>query len=91
MFQTVFPSIIKSSKLHIVSDQYLTLYVQFWATDSGRKHRLKHVERLTEINKLWNVVSCWLYSANELLVFVDEHPPPPPAYIGSFKPNLIFF
>ena len=33
---------------------YLTLYVQFWAPDDGRKNRLKHVERLTEINKLWN-------------------------------------
>jgi hypothetical protein len=26
---------------------------------------MKHVERLTEINKLWNVVSCWLYSAKK--------------------------
>ena len=78
MFQTVFPSIIRSSKLHIQrqvfvrpilhywSDKYLTLYVQFWAPDGGRKNRLKHVERLTEINKLWNVASCWLYSANIL-------------------------
>jgi len=30
------------------------------------KTRLKHVERLTEINKLRNVASCWLYSANIL-------------------------
>jgi len=42
------------------------LYVQFWAPDDGRKTRLKHVERLTEINKLWNVASCWLYSAKKL-------------------------
>jgi len=28
------------------------------------KTRLKHVDLLTEINKLWNVASCWLYSAN---------------------------
>jgi hypothetical protein len=42
------------------TDQYLTLYVQFWAPDDERKTRLKHVERLTEINKLWNVASCWL-------------------------------
>ena len=41
-----------------LSDRYLT-YVQFWAPDDGRKH----VERLTEINKLWNVAACWLYSA----------------------------
>ena len=42
----------------------LTLYVQFWAAEDGRKPRLKHVERLTEINKLWNFACCWLYSAN---------------------------
>jgi len=46
------------------SDKYLTLYVQFWAPDDGQKNCMKHVERLTEINKLWNPVSCWLYSAN---------------------------
>jgi len=46
------------------SDKYLTLYVQLWAPDDGRKNRLKHVQRLTEINKLWNVASCWLYSVN---------------------------
>ena len=74
MFQTGFLSIIKSSKLHIqrqvpyLSDQYLALYVQFWAPDDGRKTRLKHVERLTEINKLWNFATCWLYSANILAI-----------------------
>ena len=46
----------------------LTLYVQFWASDDGRKIRLKHVQRRTEINKLWNVASCWLYSANILAI-----------------------
>ena len=46
--------------------KYLTLYVQFWAPDDGRKNRLKHLELLTEINKLWNVASCWLYSKNIL-------------------------
>jgi len=45
-----------------LSDQYLTLYVQFWAPDDGRKNRLKHVK------KLWNVASCWLYCANILAV-----------------------
>ena len=68
-FQTVLPSIIISSKLHtelqVFVRQILTLCVQFWAYD-GRKNRLKHVERPTEINKLWNVASCWLYSANIL-------------------------
>ena len=47
-------------------DKYLTMYVQFCAPDDGRKNRLKYVERLTEINKEWNVASCWLYSANIL-------------------------
>ena len=86
MFQAVFPSIIRSSTLHIQrqvfvrplllpaaslarlaagSSNGLTLYVQFWAPDDGRKPRLKHAERLTEINKLWNVASCWLYSATK--------------------------
>ena len=32
----------------------------------GKKPRLKLVDRLTDINKLWNVASCWLYSANIL-------------------------
>jgi hypothetical protein len=33
------------------SSNGLTLYVQFCAPDDGRKTHLKHVERLTEINK----------------------------------------
>ena len=40
--------------------------MQFGAPDNGRKPRLKNVEHLTEINKLRNVASCWLYSANIL-------------------------
>jgi len=63
-FRRLFPSIISSTKLvyhfHTIqsssrqqywSDKYLTLYLQFCATDGGQKNRLKHVERLTEINK----------------------------------------
>ena len=49
-----------------LSGQYLTLYVQFWVPDDGRKTRLKHVERLIGIKKLWNVASCWLYAENIL-------------------------
>jgi len=30
------------------------------------KTRLKHVERLTEINQMRNFAPCWLYSANIL-------------------------
>ena len=91
MFRTVFPPIIRSSKLHIKLQvfvkqyRYLPLawpgqqqvavtvwqmpdavYMQFWAPDDGRKTRLKHVYRLTEINKLRIIGSCWLYSANIL-------------------------
>jgi hypothetical protein len=42
------------------------LYMQLRAPDDGRKKRLKHVERLTGINKLRKVASCWLYSENML-------------------------
>ena len=41
--------------------QYLKLYIQFWAPDDGRRNRLKHIEHFTEINRLCNVASCWLY------------------------------
>jgi len=40
--------------------------VQFCAPVDGRKNRLKHVLRLTEINKLRKFASCWLYSENIL-------------------------
>jgi len=52
--------------MSLQSDKYLTLYVQFWAPDDGRKARLKHVEYLIGINKLRNIMSCWLYSENIL-------------------------
>ena len=99
MFQTAFPSIIRSPKLHIQRHVFVRLLllpdwrqvavtvwqirdavcaVQFWAPDDGRKTRLKHVECLTEINKLWNVASCWLYSANIL------------AMHGSMNFNFVF-
>jgi len=55
-----------------LSDKYLTMYVQFWDPDDGRNKRLKHVERLTEIKKLWNFASCWLYFANPLLSLSQE-------------------
>ena len=51
---------------NVVQCLYYTLYVQFWAPDDGRKNRLKHVERLTDINKLWKIASYWLYSASIL-------------------------
>ena len=41
--------------------QYPLLHIQFWAPDDGRRNHLKHVEHFTEMNKLCNVASCWLY------------------------------
>jgi len=91
MFQMVFPSIIRSSKLHIQCQTFVSPIVlpavslarlaagssigltNAWLCICSfellmiRKNRLKHVERLTEINKLWNFASCWLYTANILL------------------------
>ena len=58
-----------ASLARLVPDKYLTLYVQFWAPDDGWKNSLKHVQHLTEINKLRNVASCWLYSANILAMY----------------------
>ena len=46
--------------------KHLTLYVQFWAPDDGRKTRLKHVQCLSGVYKLRKVASCWLYSENIL-------------------------
>ena len=43
-----------------VLTKFPILYIKFWAPDDGRRNRLKHVEHFTEINKFWNVASCWL-------------------------------
>ena len=58
MFQSVFPSIISSSKLHIQRQVFVrplllpALSLASQAPDDGCKNHLKHVECLTEINKL---------------------------------------
>ena len=44
---------------------YVLLAVRLWW-----KNRLKYAERVTEVNKLWNVASCWLYCANVLAMHV---------------------
>jgi len=68
MFQTGFPSIIRSSKLHLQHQVFLRpvpdAICAVLSSDDGQKTRLKHVERLTEIKKLWNVASAWLYYEN---------------------------
>jgi len=53
----------------------LKLYERFCAPDDGRKSRLKHVQRLTEINKLRNVASCWLYSGTRQSVILVTQVP----------------
>jgi len=68
MFRTVFPSIIRSKRLHIqqqayvkqllllqqLFDIYLLLYVQSFAPDDGWKDHPKHEECFTRINYLRN-------------------------------------
>ena len=50
-------TVVGSSK---VLTKYPMLYIKFWAPDDGRRNCMKHVEDFTEINKLFNVASCWL-------------------------------
>jgi len=63
MFQTVFLSITRSSKLHIQPQVFVR---QILLPAARRKNRIKHAQFLTEINKLWNVASYWLYSENTM-------------------------
>ena len=65
MFQTVFLSIIRSSKLH-KQRQVFVRPILLPAASLARLAAGVHVERLTEINKLRNVASYWLYSENIL-------------------------
>ena len=41
--------------------KYPMLYIEIRAPDDGRRNRLKYVKHFTKINKLCNVVSCWLH------------------------------
>ena len=52
---------------------YPILYIQFWTPDDGRRNRLKHVERFTEINcvTLHLVGYTWKYIDN-LIICEDE-------------------
>ena len=40
------------------------------ASDDGWKYHPKHVEQFTEINKLCNVASCWLYFGTYFFVYM---------------------
>jgi len=67
MFQTGFPSIIRSSKLHIqrqvlvwqIPDAVCAVLSSWWWTGKPSE-----TCRASYRKKLWNGVSCWLYSTN---------------------------
>jgi hypothetical protein len=90
MFQAVPPPIIRSSNLYIQHrvfvktiiatchdglTKYPMLYIQFWAPDDRRRNRLKHAEHFTEINKLCNVASCWLYFKKNCIISTTTESP----------------
>jgi hypothetical protein len=41
-----------------------------YASDDGWKYHPKHVEQFTDINKLCNVASCWIYIG----ILLGAHP-----------------
>jgi len=92
MFRTVFPSIIRSSRLYIqhqvyviqvrwllasmqsanLYDIYLTLYVQFWTPDDGRKDRPKHVEWYSVKSKIVHLIGFTIEIFTTLWKFWDR-------------------
>ena len=40
-----------------------TVDTVLWAPDDGWKYHPKHVEKLTDINKLYTVAPCWIIIA----------------------------
>jgi hypothetical protein len=50
------------------------------APDYGWKYHPKHVEQFPDINKLCNVVSCWIYEYIEILLVAH-----PILHIGSIR------
>jgi len=50
-----------------VASCWFSLSLHNLLTMHGHRN-LKSVQRLTEINKLWNIASCWLYSENILMM-----------------------
>jgi len=71
MFQTVFPSIIRSSKLNIerqvfvrpITDAVCSVLSSWWWTENPSE-----TWKASYRNKLWNVISFWLYSSNILTI-----------------------
>jgi hypothetical protein len=64
----VAPKICALTSMHVTAT--VSIFPNFTSKneqyDDGQKNHLKRVEHLTEINKLRNNASCWLYSANIL-------------------------
>jgi hypothetical protein len=58
MFRMVFPPIIRS------------VYNWIYAPDDGWKYHPKHVEQFPDMNKMCNVVSCWIYEYTGILLGV---------------------
>ena len=65
--------------------KYPMLYIQFWDPGDGRRKCLKYVEHFTEINKLCNVASCWLY----LKISYSSSSYPPPVLLHHLTVVLI--
>ena len=75
MFRTVFPSIIRSSRLYIQQQAFkcLLLYVQSWTPCDGRKNRPKHVECHSKIKSTrYIVASSWIYYRKKKKTFVGR-------------------
>ena len=47
-----------------------TLHVSGGSPDDGWKYHPKHVKQFPDINKLWNVASCWIYEYIGILLEV---------------------
>jgi len=62
MFRTVFPSIIRTSKVYIqhqvyvIQDIYLMLCVQSWTPNDGQKDRPKHVDWFSINSKIVHLI-----------------------------------
>jgi len=67
MFQTGFPPIIRSSKLHTqrqvfarpIPDAVCAVWSSWWWAENPSE-----TYRASYGNKLWNIASCWFYSTN---------------------------
>jgi hypothetical protein len=56
--------------------QYLTLFVQFFAPDDGRRNCLKRVQQFTEIEKMLHLVGCTLEIPKNQILWTSDLPLP---------------